>query len=704
MKQFLYFMLNREGKFFYVDANGRVRTTSAPTPIKHAPEGWQEKKMSWGKSVSYLGLTREYSVPLKFTFDGATILRDQRYRYGVEVYVKIVIHKLNKSFGGGLLHEDFTGCEVDFSKWDDQDDYVITELKDGGLPKLVKANENTEYTIDVDTDPDAVTVYLDGISLKTSLTLANFAESFVTTSNSGSNVNGFLMSFYKQVNEGNILGIIQQDVFGQAEGNSPNYSTDDRWWIKATSTISLPFNFKFKFKVIAPPTTGGGGYFKLELVKQDGSIYHSFIDNTFGSGGTSVTHELNQNVTLNLVQDDRLFLRLTLRSQTGITPHFTRLTTEEQYSKVTYTYRYPATLAKGLRLYTLMSRLLDKIAGTSVTLQSNLLQNTKNIVVLSGDSIRKIAGAKIKTSFTNAYKSIRVPVPCGFGIDKIDGIDTAIIEEPEFFFKSDVIYDLGEVVDFKKGNADEWMANVVNVGYPNQTYDEVNGRDEFNVEQTYTTSITRIVKEYDLVSKWRGDCFGQEFLRINLENKTTTDSSSDNDTFFVDIDHLNPRDDGSYPVYRGPYDALTGVISPSTVYNVRLSPKTCLHKHGAWLRSMFFHNEASKFVFGTGDKNSEMHYKLNGKSFTEKSDVVVGDFEPGPIWLPYTFNFTTQIPSHLPTLMNGNSKYGKFKLKDKHGNVWYGYALDVSHVPADDEKQTWKLLASADNDLLKLIR
>jgi hypothetical protein len=165
LHQFTYFFLDKTGKFYYVDKNGKVRLSATPVMLPDAPEGWDEVKLSWGKSATYLGLTRTFSVPLKFVFDGAVILRYLRYNFGIDAYCRIVIHKLNKSFGAGMLHEDYFPGEVDFSKWEDADEGVTTEIKDAGPASLVKANEGTAFNIPYKDDARAITVKLDGIYL-----------------------------------------------------------------------------------------------------------------------------------------------------------------------------------------------------------------------------------------------------------------------------------------------------------------------------------------------------------------------------------------------------------------------------------------------------------------------------------------------------------------------------------------------------------
>lgn len=72
----------------------------------------------------------------------------------------------------------------------------------------------------------------------------------------------------------------------------------------------------------------------------------------------------------------------------------------------------------------------------------------------------------------------------------------------------------------------------VNIGYDKKDYQNINGRDEFNFNSTYTTGCTLGDKKLSMISKYRADCYGIEFAAQH-RGKDTTDSTSDNDVFFV---------------------------------------------------------------------------------------------------------------------------------------------------------------------------
>lgn len=74
--------------------------------------------------------------------------------------------------------------------------------------------------------------------------------------------------------------------------------------------------------------------------------------------------------------------------------------------------------------------------------------------------------------------------------------------------------------------------STVTAGYDKKDYESVNGRDEFNFNNTYTTGCTVSDKTLSLLSKYRADCYGIEFA-AQKRGADSTDSTSDKDVFFV---------------------------------------------------------------------------------------------------------------------------------------------------------------------------
>ena len=98
----------------------------------------------------------------------------------------------------------------------------------------------------------------------------------------------------------------------------------------------------------------------------------------------------------------------------------------------------------------------------------------------------------------------------------------------------------------------------VKAGYDKQEYSQANGRYEFRFSAEYTTGIILSDKRLELISPYRADSYGIEFMILERGDKTS-DTRSDKDVFFV-CAKKNPVAK-SYEFVRDGYK-INGVVSP----------------------------------------------------------------------------------------------------------------------------------------------
>ena len=150
-------------------------------------------------------------------------------------------------------------------------------------------------------------------------------------------------------------------------------------------------------------------------------------------------------------------------------------------------------------------------------------------MIVPAESIRGLPNAKIYTSYTKFANWMSAE----FGFVPVIG------DEKVTFVHRDTLFQDTEIKDLQDSTSDlEYNVNAglvysgVKVGYDKQDYDSVNGRDEFRFTNEYTTGITLTDNVLELVSPYRADVYGMEFL-AEKRGEDTTDSDSDNDIFFV---------------------------------------------------------------------------------------------------------------------------------------------------------------------------
>lgn len=135
------------------------------------------------------------------------------------------------------------------------------------------------------------------------------------------------------------------------------------------------------------------------------------------------------------------------------------------------------------------------------------------------------------------------------------------------------------------------------IGYEKQEYEAECGRDEWNFSAQYTTGVDRLEKNLSLISKYRADCYGFEFLSQE-RSKDTTDNKSDNAVFFIHCkENIDVEEDDSASS-RGDGDSgethetrsllcnrsvvITGALSDA-VFNGEYSPAKCVFANAQYI-------------------------------------------------------------------------------------------------------------------------
>ena len=136
----------------------------------------------------------------------------------------------------------------------------------------------------------------------------------------------------------------------------------------------------------------------------------------------------------------------------------------------------------------------------------------------------------------------------------------------------------------------------IKIGYEHHDYETVNGRDEFNFFNEYTTGYACSTKQLTMVSKYRADCYGLEYC-AQKRGTNTTDSNTDKDIFFVKCIYNANNDD--YIVDRT--DKIEGVSS-TTLFNAQFSPIQCVRANEGYICIMA---QAMTLTLASCDGNSD---------------------------------------------------------------------------------------------------
>jgi len=694
-KDFRYYIVDDQGRSYYVNESGSVVISSIPKDLQYTPDGWQDKTIAYGRSARFPGVLRTFTLPLRYTMDGAKILRYLYYTYGIQAKGNQVILKRDIVTNTDVYKQYYVGS-MDLSQVADQQGNKTVEcnVMEGGLSELIKANEGTKYEIPLSV-PEAIDVQFDGITLYSVANIVNYAD--LISDGSGGEVPNTITSTYvyfgtavvnTETQYPSILWATSTVYHGTENIEVVN---EDDWPLKSQESVTTHFK-----GAITVTVAGSTGLQLFGLIKaENGAFRRVDISSVYPSGGFPEEKTIQFDTTIDLNADERMFLGI--ENMGGGDGKIISFNVENKFS-ITYNYRRATTTVKCLRPFYVFNELVKKITNGKYQASSTLLMgDAADTVLTCGDALRGFvkgtpadyAGPVLKTSLNDFLASYNTRYNLGLGLR-----DTAIIERKSTFFNDNDLVDLGEVANLVVSPASDHLFNTVKIGWPNQTYDDVNGRSEFNTTHIYSTPVTRVVKELDLSSVYRADCYGIEFARINLENKTTTDSGSDNDIFMINVTGYGP-----YTLNRPAYTSMTGVPSPD-VFNVELTPKRCLNEHGSYLHIGLDKLDTGYLTYQTQDKNPELSTTLGGVTITEKANVQIATLA-APLFLPHVFEFDTELPLNIVDLIEADP-YGKVKFTWED-NEYYGYILECSQQPAMNPKQIFKLLAGKDNNMLNLI-
>lgn len=694
-KEFRYYLVDAQGRSYFVDNDGNVSISSIPRDLISTPDGWMDTTISYGRSTKFPGVIRTFTVPLRFIKDGAVILKYLYYTYGIQAVGNLVILKRDIVDGTDVYKQYYVGG-INFAQFNDQSNVVECEVLETGLSELVKANEGTKYDIPIEA-PAAIPVLMDGITMYSNVKILNYANIIYDPAFPDGQPDTITSTFvYISSSVTDTETKYPSAIWGTTV---PYYGTEavetvptENWLTQTDRLTNFHLTGTMKFKI-----AGSSGY-RLKGFIKSGTQYDTgrIIDLSpqFTSTGFPMDVSFDVDVNFTMGSNERLYPFVQNDGGDGKVIIFG----VDNNLTIVYDYNREATTVMCLRPLYVLQQLINKITNGKYTATSTLLEGEGYFYPLtSGEALRGFVkgvpvdyiGPVIKTSLNDFIQSYNVKFNIGLGTR-----DKVIVEKKEYFFNSNDLTDLGEVADFILSPATDHLFNTLKIGWPEQNYDDVNGLNEFNTTQNYTTPVTKVVKALDLTSVYRADCYGIEFARINLDGKTTTDSSSDTEIFIININ-------SSLQLNRPAYTSLTGVITPD-VFNVELSPKTCFYEHGNYLHIGMDKLDAQSIVFQTTTKAAyNLSRTIGGKTITEKADAVIGTLAK-PLFLPQVFQFATRVPLNIVNLIEADS-YGKIGFTWK-GNHFYGYLLECSQQPALNAKQTFKLLAGADNDLSKLIQ
>jgi hypothetical protein len=676
-KDFIYFLFDENNNSYYAYGD-TVLSSASLKPLEFTPNGWTKIQLQNQRNPTYFAIDRSFSVPLEYLKDGAQILKHVYYNFGIEAKVYMAICEQRLFFDAthyGYYYALLYRGEIDLANFKHDGTKVTVNIMEGGMVKLIKAYENTKYEIPINV-PEAIDIHVDGVELK-----KGGSYSVVDGQLSGAGLVTHSVPILFLNEEGVEVGVLfDSQSFGDIDPRIIKNETG------GSITFPLTGSIKFKIEYAAD---------KYQLLIRKKKADNSLVT-LFDSGQISVSlntvYEIPFSLSITLDNNEQLFFNgKDLANVSPANLSNLKMTYYETDISIKFDFLFRSTNIKALRPLYVFQRLISKMSDGVYVPQSNYLQTIQDVVMTCGDAIRGIESAVIKTSLRDFFTSYNSDFGIGLGMIG----NTLRLEEKAFWVDYSDPIDLGEVSKMKVSPATDLLINNIKNGSPNQDYDDVNGKQEFNTTQERSAPITRIAKELNLISVYRKDCYGFEFTRINLDGKTTTDSDSDNDVFMIHIEDA-PWADGIFRLDRNLNAGATGLLTPTTVFNLYLTGARAIRRNGNYIRSLFYKLDHKYLKFQTTDKNNAVVCQ----GITENADIEIASLD-APLFSCNYLEFETKVPYNLFEILNANP------LKAFKG-TWAGFSFvgipnKISMQPGDNASQTFQLLPSPTTDLTQLI-
>mgnify|MGYP003328470947 CR=1 FL=1 len=741
--------------YYYVDSSRAVVTSPTPINIKKGVVDWNKLQILYRRHNVYVGVFRHYAPEAaRFANDAAQILRYLFNRQGgTEAVCELEVYKLNDATQD---YEPRCLCTVNFSQHNNTKNYVSEALMEGGLSAKLNSYDTTDFEIPLEVpDDDTDTQWLwvsgnppgsdpGGVTLLGQYNYQTQQDGAALISVSAGSVGGT-----QQEMTMGVVFINEEGAYSVITPTSPLMGINVPAGIFENAIMSKsvqPFSGVLTFDDInfGHIMNLGGSDQNIEV-----SLHAKIYNGGFGTlvsdtplwtdpagaiapGGSSPTTTATIAPTsLTFNAGDALvlvFRATTSAAETGVNHSDLdiKLGSVASAIRLSFEFRQPDTPCRVLSHYNLFKQLFYKITGsTSVDPVSDLLTtdtfpgpdvyNLNNLYTFftSGDALRQLYVSAdgttidpvIKINFADFAKDAFSRCAAGIGIEKDDdGNEVLRLEDLGYFYQKDVlIAHLGDrIANWKMYAYADYKANSIKSGYHDQSYDEVNGRYEYNSEVTHKTPVKSLNKDIDYTAPLRTDCYGIEYTRANLANKQTTDSGSDNDTFIIQSNGDRMEIDGITP---NPYQVekaqtVTAGLPASvwpTVYNMPFSPARCIGRLMKWLRSVYGDMLSPGLEFTSATKNADVVSSMyTGPTVTENADVDLAPDGTGEdiLFKPLVFEFDAQVPLDLPDLMATNP-YGVFR-HTYQGIELDGFVLEAGIKDGVNDVFTFKLLCSPD--------
>ncbi|TDE53755.1 hypothetical protein [Flavobacterium sp. GT3P67] len=720
------------------------------------PIGYENSNEEFTRTIKNIGVVANFSSDLKFVNDGLDYIEDIIFNYGVNE--TITIKKEGKDPNTDEWIELYFGT-LDIMVYENEDGVLSIRINSGGIDKIFKSRESESIeiesikTLDEIAIPELVTKKITNegreIFLKTIynvLKTDNNAYLYNQTNGQtrGCTVNVPLNIFSKS--HDNAQSPYPNTTIGDNSHDRSAQGTNELMFFANSNTqrnLEINLDISFKVNVINYDDVHWSKYWLRIAIYKDGASYNYsrpidiwYTDNIRSFNGNIITKQLNYVLDLKQGESASLQFCQLMDGKNGHSAHlevkFEDIVINEPKMTISESSSSPGTETKMLLMHELGERLSLLITGKSGIFKSNVLGRKELGYRKDGDwaYISTYCGHWLRgfdrhplpqpatettpeivnkykaytTSFKDYSETLKAIFNIHIGFQTINGIEQVVAEKFSYFFNQNIVLVLPfPLTKAKRYTAEDFIYSSVEAGYEKGgTVEDIQGLDEPNGKSNWVSNITALKNPYTAISKYIAGVYAEEKQRqYQKKDYPTLDRDLDKDIFIKDcklslgsIKERTWKDDLAVPP--------TGIFSPNTAKNLRLSPANNLRRHGVMLSAPLKQYQNKYLAFGSSTSNSGM--------VTQPTDIASQVGENGSvlnsnlgnrIFEPFYIEGEHIINTEISRLLRGHSRFNgidipnfyckvQFTMNDDP-KIRYGWIMSVK----PDGAGKWKIIEAS---------
>ena len=593
---FLYLWL--KGKImicrYKLNANGKTLSFG-----NECLKNWNEVNYAIKRS-DYGGVMRSFSSSFHFVGEAYDLILNAYLTDYLSANTTISVYTINEDQSYSLLYK----ARLDYGTMKITDNVVELNSFDDTIASLIKAKKSTKYEYKVDDLAENHLLTYDGLKIANRI---DFVCGGTSTEVPGMTIvdysvgsNGVTMPMYYTETDYMVKrSLTFQDV--KRTSNAFDYAelSEDLSFVRCESDITVHLSLSFSMNVSVSFVAAGTHVARLVKFTETGSaIELKSFSNTFNETttlGRSLYVGIDEDIALSAGDRLVVVLGVGINKMTDIEGG---IVISGYSCSVTWVDRILPVSMSVIKPITLLNSLLSSINETASALSGVIVSRgdsrLDNAMILPSESARRITGAKLSTSFADFSKWMESV----FGyVYVIEGNVVKFVHR-DSLFGADVA-DLDDTVNNVEFTVNDGLIfSSVKAGYEKEEYDTANGADEFRWTTEYDTGVNIKDNTLELMSPYRADAYGIEFLAEGESSGRNTE------IYFVNV--LLSGD--NYILNRSVQ--ISGVVSPDTMFNAMYSPRSFVEANKSYLAVC-----TDSLKFASSEGNSEV--KIDGVGETD---------------------------------------------------------------------------------------